>query len=274
MFGWLRRLFGIARAEVHSALDKMEDPVKMSEQAVRELKDDLSKSLQGLAEVKALYINNKKQLEENKRTSASYEEKAVLLLQKAQAGEIDQAEADRLAAQALAKKEEFDARINVAQQHDEQYGKMVTEMEKKVNILKTEVGKWENELKTLKAQAKVSATSVKVNKQLAQADNNSVIARLEKMKEKVQNQEALAAAYSDMADANKSVDDEINKALGSSGGSGSEALAKLKAKMSNPQLNTAQNQQSSPGSEAPKEINSSEDLSDLDKLKQKLKGDS
>ncbi len=269
MFGWLRRLFGIARAEVHSALDKMEDPVKMSEQAVRELKDDLSKSLQGLAEVKALYINNKKQLEENKRTAASYEEKAVLLLQKAQAGEIAEDEADRLASQALAKKEEFEARIKVAQQHDEQYSKMVAEMEKKVNILKTEVGKWENELKTLKAQAKVSATSAKINKQLAQVDNNSIVARLEKMKEKVQSQEALAAAYSDMADANTSVDDEINKALGSSGGS--EALSKLKAKMSGKQLESGEQKPSEPSSQlnaAPQE-----EPSELDKLKQKLKGD-
>ncbi len=271
MFGWLKRLFGIARAEVHSALDKMEDPVKMSEQAVRELKDDLAKSLQGLAEVKALYINNKKQLEENRRTAASYEEKAILLLQKAQAGELDPAEADRLATQALAKKEEFDSRIKVAEQHDQQYSHMVAEMEKKVNILKSEVSKWENELKTLKAQAKVSATSAKINKQLAQIDSNSVVARLEKMKEKIQSEEALAAAYGDIAEANKSVDDEINKALGGSAAA-SEALAKLKAKMAEDTKRLSDNSASSSSGSDSSNTQSSE-MSELDKLKQKLKGE-
>ena len=36
MFGWLKRLFGIVEAEANAALDKMEDPVKMTEQGIIE----------------------------------------------------------------------------------------------------------------------------------------------------------------------------------------------------------------------------------------------
>jgi phage shock protein A len=52
---------------------------------------------------------------------------------------------------------------------------------------------------------------------------------LEKMREKVETQEARAEAYGEMANASKSVDDEINKALNNS--KGSAALDDLMAQM-------------------------------------------
>ena len=56
---------------------------------------------------------------------------------------------------------------------------------------------------------------------------------LEKMKDKVNEDEALAQSYGEMASLETSVDDEINKALGSGGASAatSDSLAALKAKM-------------------------------------------
>ena len=43
-----KRLFGIGSAEVNSALDKLEDPVKMTEQGIRDLKQDLTKRCMSL----------------------------------------------------------------------------------------------------------------------------------------------------------------------------------------------------------------------------------
>ncbi|MFT6964208.1 MAG: phage shock protein A [Flammeovirgaceae bacterium] len=51
------------------------------------------------------------------------------------------------------------------------------------------------------------------------------------MKEKVDQQEALAESYADMADMNVTVDDEINKALGAGGAGSSASLLELKAKL-------------------------------------------
>jgi phage shock protein A len=47
----------------------------------------------------------------------------------------------------------------------------------------------------------------------------------------VAQEEALAESYGEIANASKSVDDEIDAALASGGGSQSDALAALKAKM-------------------------------------------
>ena len=40
-----KRLFRVGEAEAHSALDKLEDPIKMTEQGIRDLKKDLDASL-------------------------------------------------------------------------------------------------------------------------------------------------------------------------------------------------------------------------------------
>ena len=40
----LRRLFTIGKAEANSAVDKLEDPIKMTEQGIRDLKEDLDKA--------------------------------------------------------------------------------------------------------------------------------------------------------------------------------------------------------------------------------------
>ncbi len=59
-----KRLFKIGEAEANSAIDKMEDPIKLTEQGIRDLKQDLEKNLEALAQVKALAIRAKNDQEE------------------------------------------------------------------------------------------------------------------------------------------------------------------------------------------------------------------
>ena len=80
--GLWNRIFKVAESEAHSAVDKLEDPIKMTEQGIRDLRKDLQNSVKSLAEVKALAIRRRREAEENKETAGSYERKAMLLLQK------------------------------------------------------------------------------------------------------------------------------------------------------------------------------------------------
>jgi len=98
--GVFGRLFKVGEAEAHSIVDKLEDPIKMTEQGIRDLKKDLDSSLKALAEVKSMAIKANKEAADNRAKAKSYEQKAVLLLQKAEKGEIDAADADRLAGEA------------------------------------------------------------------------------------------------------------------------------------------------------------------------------
>ena len=86
-----RRLFKIGEAEAHSAIDKLEDPIKLTEQGIRDLKKDLDNSLQALAEVKAMAIRAKNEVETFKNKAKDYENKAMLLLKKGADGQIEHA---------------------------------------------------------------------------------------------------------------------------------------------------------------------------------------
>ncbi len=229
--GIFSRIFSIGKSEANSALDKLEDPIKMTEQGIRDLKEDLNKSLQGLAEIKALAIRARNDNVKYSADSKSYEQKAVALIQKAAAGQLAPTEADRLAGEMLRMKEKSDSEALRTAKEMTQHEKSVSMMETNINTLKSKVNTYENELRTLKARSKVSEATAKINKQLAQVDSGSTMNMLERMKEKVAEQEALAESYGAIALESKTVDDEVEKVLGPSSGSSSEALLALKARM-------------------------------------------
>ncbi len=81
---FLKRLFKIGQSEAHSAMDKLEDPIKLTEQGIRDMKSDLDKSLRALAEVKAMAIRARNDIETYSENATDYEGKAMLLLQRAE----------------------------------------------------------------------------------------------------------------------------------------------------------------------------------------------
>lgn len=210
-----KRLFRIGQAEIHATVDKMEDPIRMTEQGIREMRDDLEKAMEGLAQINALAIRTKN--EKNKKTAEAeeYSKKAVLLLTKAQKGDLEMEQAERLAKEALALKEGLTTEVKTLEEQQAVHEKSAAELQKNVDTLKFNINKWENELKTLKARVRVSKATKEVNKQMARIDSNSTISMLERMKEKVEEEEALAEAYGNIASQGTSLDDEINKAIGS-----------------------------------------------------------
>jgi phage shock protein A len=227
-----QRIFKVGQAQAHSVVDKLEDPIRMTEQGIRDLKKDLQESMTALAQVKATAIRLRKDAEDQKKLSADYERKAMLLLQKMQSGELEQSEAERLATEALSKKEEASSRATTLQTDYKAQQQMADQLQSKVEKLKQTISRYENELVTLKARARTAASMRKINQQMANVDSSGTIAMLEKMKNKVQEEESLAEAYGDMAEVEKSVDDEIDKALEKpSSAKTTDSLAALKKKM-------------------------------------------
>lgn len=228
-----KRLFKIGSAEANSLVDKLEDPIKMTEQGIRDLKEDLSKALQAMAEVKALAIRAKNDANTHTERANEYERKAMLLLKKAESGEISPEEADRLASECLVQKDQNMASAAACKSDQEKFEASVSKLDGNIKHLKSNIQKFEVELKTLRARSKVSEATSNINKQLADIDSSSTVSMLERMKEKVAQQEALAESYGEIANENKSVDDEIDKAIGSGSAQvkASDSLAALKAKM-------------------------------------------
>ena len=227
-----RRMFKVAESNAHAALDHLEDPIKMTEQGIRDLKKNLQAAMTSLAQVKSLAIRLQKEASDHKKRAADYERKAMLLLKRVEAGEMEAGEAERLATAALEKKEDAvreAARVDADHQTQQ---RMADQLQAKVADVKRQISKYQNELVTLRARARTASSMRKINQQLAGADAGGTVAMLEKMKAKVQEEESLAAAYDQLADVGGTIDDDIDKALAApSHSAGADALAELKKKM-------------------------------------------
>jgi phage shock protein A len=222
------RLF---RAEANSAVDQLEDPIKMTEQGIRDLRNDMISSLKSLAEAKALALQQKREMEDQKTLAADYEKKAMLILQKVKESQMDKAEGDRLALEALNKKENAVKRASTIAGDLSGQDSMVAQLEGNIKSLKSKIAQWENELTTLKARSKVATATRKVNEQMAKVDSSGTIAMLEKMRNKVAEEESLAQSYGEIAQVETSLDEEINRAAAGAGAPASAALEDLKKKM-------------------------------------------
>lgn len=229
---FFKRLFKIGQSHAHAIADQFEDPIRMTEQGIRDLKKDLQEAMTSLAEVKGIAIKTRRNAENKKKLAAEYERKAMLILQKMQNGELDSQEAEHLAEKAISIKEEHSGEsVRLAQEAD-RHENMASTLQANVNKMKSSVTTYENDLITLKARARTAASTKKINKQIAQIDTSGTIAMLEKMKVKVEEDESLAQAYGEIVDADKSVDDEINSVLQKGKTTGaSEHLLELKKKM-------------------------------------------
>lgn len=228
---FLKRIFKIGEAEANAALDNYENPINMTEQGIRDLKDDLNAAMEALAKVKSMVIRAKTDAEEQANGASNFENKALLLLQKAEKGEMEAAEADRLATEALVKKQELDVACAKSLEEQAKNEEHAENLQANIAKMKSAISKWENELRTLKARSEVSEATKNINKQLAGMDTQGTVAMLERMKSKVVEQEALSSAYADIAKESKSIEDEINLALGGEKEAAKDALAKLKAKI-------------------------------------------
>jgi len=225
-----KRLFRIGQAEIHAAVDQMEDPIKMTEQGLRELREDLIEATEAYAKVKALAIRTGNDQLHCQEESRNYGEKAILIMQKAQSGQVDMIKAEDLAREALSlhkkyylESEELGQQANALQQSSR-------EMLRNTEILKENMEKWEKELRTLKARVKVSKATEQVNKQLAQVDSNGIITMLERMKSKVEDQEALAQAYGEIS-RDKSRKAELDSLLKDDSSSIEKDLQAIKQKL-------------------------------------------
>ena len=227
-----QRIFKVAQSEAHATMDKFEDPIKLSEQGVRDLKKSLQASMVSLAQVKSLAISLQKQADDQKKMAGDYERKAMLILQRLQGGEMEQAETERLATAALSKKEEALQRAATLSGDQQAQQQMADQLQTKVEELKRQIGKFENEVITLRARARTASSMRKINQQLAGADASGTVAMLEKMKNKVQEEESLAQAYGELSDVGGTIDEDIDKALAlPSSTASSDSLAELKKKM-------------------------------------------
>lgn len=226
-----KRLFRIGQAEIHSVLDGVEDPVQITELGIMEMKENLTLPLDSLAKIKAMAIRTKNEKEKKRSEAQEYENKAVLLISKAQKGDIDIAQAEKLAKEALIRKEQLLSEINDLDGQRIEHENVASDIQNNIEILKFNITKWENELKTLRAKIRINKVTQEVNKQMAQIDSDSTVNMLERIKEKIAEEDALTQAYAVLNKCSLSVDDEIDRVIGEDAQNADLELSEIKRKL-------------------------------------------
>lgn len=223
-----KRLLTIGKAEIHSVIESFEDPINMTEEGIRDMKEQLGKSIEALAQLKALAIRKKNEAEKEEQTAGDYYNKAIVIIQKAEKGEVEAPEADRLAKEALKRQASYQENANKLQEEHQKLHSDCEKMQTTINHLKSSISKWENELNTLKARVQVSEATKDINQKMTQMDTGSAVSMLEKLKDRVVQQETLAEAYSDISKSGKTIDEEIDAIVNNNDREAEEALNRLK----------------------------------------------
>ena len=214
--GLFERIFRISKSEANAVVDKLEDPIKMADQVLRELKENYQQAIAGEADVKAAALQHRAEETKARTKAEEWEKKANDLLDMVEAGKLDAAKGNTLAEtaaesaqQATKQADEFAGMANKEDQ-------ALAVMETAIQQLKDRISESENRINLLKSRAKTADVSEKINKTLSNVDTDGLMSTLDRMDAKVTAQEFRSQAYAEVRDTTLSSEQEINKILGSS----------------------------------------------------------
>ena len=210
----ISRVTGIFKAEANHAVDQAENPVLMTEQAIRDLEENYKKAVNAEVQLKTIVIEKRTTSEKKQNEANEWGHKANLLLDKVATKELSEADADRLAGEALSKQTSAQTLADKYKVDADAQQKSLDGVNSKVVELKTLIDETKAHLEDLKARETTAEVSVEVNKQLSDLDGlDNTKALLKRMEEKTAHLENQAAAYSELQHDNRTPEDEINAAL-------------------------------------------------------------
>ncbi|MCC5945244.1 MAG: dTDP-glucose 4,6-dehydratase [Bernardetiaceae bacterium] len=173
--------------------------------------EDLEEALEGLAEIKASLIRARKNYESAQENDKDAESKAIMIMRKAEKGEIAWEEANKLAMQLLRKQEQAQEEVRTTKKHIAELENLHSKMEQHVDTIK-------NARKAYR-------------KKVRMPDSSDTIDMIERMKAKVEKDEILSDLYEQIrrAGPDPELERKVNDALGVD--AQKEALKDLKKKL-------------------------------------------
>ncbi|WP_019534499.1 PspA/IM30 family protein [Paenibacillus ginsengihumi] len=218
--GIFKRLRDLTMASINDLLDKAEDPVKMLNQFLRDMEEDIREAEVAVAKQIAIEKKFKQQYEEALEMVEKREEQALKALE---AGNED------LARRALQDKKEHQQRHDEMKQQYEVAKQNADRLRAQLAEMKDEFGQMKNKRDVLVARAEAAKAQKQINQAMSGFGKNSAAKGFDRMSEKVLQLEAEAEASGELRSKDRSLDDEL-AALDKNDGIDDE-LAALKAKL-------------------------------------------
>ncbi len=213
MTTFLARLRKVFQAEAHTASAQFEDPVGFTEESICYLKHNLSEGTLSLAQAKSAALRMRQEAEAERRRAADFEHKAVALIERGRSRELLETKADRLAAEALRLKGDADTRYLTLRQCAEQQEELAAQLGTRTETLQLEVSRYEDELVTLQVLTQTVYSAGTLGQHAGEGDDTTVMTLLERMREKVADEEVLAEAHARLSEVPESIGLELDEAL-------------------------------------------------------------
>ncbi|AVQ99637.1 phage shock protein A [Oceanobacillus iheyensis] len=219
MFKFFGRMKTVVSSELNAMLDKAEDPVKMLDQFMRDMAEDIREVEAAVAK----QIANEKMLKRKANDAQAMVEK-----RQKQAEQAIEAGNDDLARRALEDKKDHEATATTLNESWERAEQDATSLRSKLDEMKKEYQEMKLKKDSLKARAESAKTRTKMNRTMSSIGSDDSKRGFERMEEKVMQFEAEAETSEDMSQASRTLDDEFED-LGKN--EVDDELAELKKKM-------------------------------------------
>jgi phage shock protein A len=224
----IQRLFRIGASNANAIVDKMEDQVKMADQIIRELNENLSEALNAEAQIKATALQTRANEKKERDAATEWEAKTNQLLDAVDQNKVDAAKGNELAAQAA---KTFQDHQNAAAKYGADADKQdaaIAQMDTKIKALRDAITEAKHRAELIKSNTQVADASLAINKAMSNIDTDGLMATLDRMEAKTTATQFLADAHASIQDSTMSTEQEINKVLGAT--SSNDALEAIRAK--------------------------------------------
>lgn len=220
--GILQRFGDIMKSNINALLDKCEDPAKMVDQMLIDLREDLGKVKQETAAVMADEKRAKRQLDECDADIAKYTKAAEKALK---AGNEDDARA------LISKKQQFESKRTSLQQTYDVSHANAEKMRQMHDKLVQDIDELEGRKDAIKAKVATAKAQEHMNKIASGVNTSSSISAFERMEAKADKMLDSANAEAELNAGTHTVDDIADKYTSGGDASVDDELARMKAEM-------------------------------------------
>lgn len=188
--GIFQRISDIAKSNINDLLDKAEDPEKMVKQIIIDMQKELNSATQNYGKAKSSEMLAKRQLDNAKKVSQDWENKAKAALSQGN---------QELAREAISRKVKADEDVASYQSMYDSISAQAQEIGSQVDMLKTKLEEAKSRQAMLIARSNMADTKKNLAKAQGGFDGSSAMEKFNRMEEKVMRKEAEADAYNEIS---------------------------------------------------------------------------
>ncbi|WP_339297100.1 PspA/IM30 family protein [Paenibacillus sp. FSL R5-0623] len=197
-----KRLRDLTMSNINAIIDKAEDPIKMTDQYIRDMQEDLEDAEKAVAQQIAIEKKFKQLFEEQEALVKKREEQAHTA---ARAQNLD------LARRALEEKKVAEEKMVEYKTSYDQNKASADNLRGKLDEMRKQLTQMKNKRETLVARYNAAKAQTEINKALNGFGSDTASAGMKRMEEKMMQMEAQAEASNEMSSKGKSLDEEFEK---------------------------------------------------------------